>query len=113
MVVALNIIGRTAGKWIGAFGGAKLSHSHNTVRKFLGFALFFQPSGAIGLALDIYQNIIHQIKDGKKIFIFSQGEAKIELAKEIKKTNDLAPKIIAIESADKMTDHQIAAKTNF
>jgi hypothetical protein len=57
-----------------------------------------------------YQDIIHEIRDGKKIFILGPGEAKIELEKEIKKTNDLASKIIAIESADKMTDHQIAAK---
>jgi hypothetical protein len=57
-----------------------------------------------------YQNIIHQIRDSKKIFIFGPGEAKIELEKEIKKTNDLSSKIIAIESADKMTDHQIAAR---
>ncbi|MFX0141604.1 MAG: hypothetical protein ACFFDN_48650 [Candidatus Hodarchaeota archaeon] len=57
-----------------------------------------------------YQNIIHEIRDSKKIFIFGPGEAKIELEKEIKKTNDLASKIIAVESADKMTDHQIAEK---
>lgn len=57
-----------------------------------------------------YQNIIQQIKDSKKIFIFGPGEAKIELEKEMKKLNDLASKIIAVESADKMTDHQIVAK---
>lgn len=57
-----------------------------------------------------YQSIIHQIRDGKKIFIFGPGKAKIELEKEIKRTNDLATKIIAVESADKMTDHQIVAK---
>jgi len=57
-----------------------------------------------------YQNIIHQIKDGKKIFILGPGEAKIELEKEMKKLNGLAAKIMAIESADRMTDHQIAAR---
>ena len=57
-----------------------------------------------------YQNIIHEIKDGKKIFIFGPGKAKKELEKEMKKTNSLSSKIVAIESADKMTDHQIAAK---
>ncbi len=57
-----------------------------------------------------YQNIIHQIRDGKMIFIFGPGEAKIELEKEINKTNDLASKIIAVEPADKMTDRQIATK---
>ena len=57
-----------------------------------------------------YQNIIHQISDGKKIFIFGPGEAKTELEKEIKKVHDLAAKIIAVEPADKMSDHQIVAK---
>ena len=54
-----------------------------------------------------YQRIIHNIRDAEKLFIFGPGEAKIELEKEIKKTNGLASKIIAVKSADKMTDHQI------
>jgi len=57
-----------------------------------------------------YQNIIHHIRDAEKLFIFGPGEAKIELEKEIKKTNGLASKIIAVKSADKMTDHQITEK---
>jgi hypothetical protein len=57
-----------------------------------------------------YQNIIHQMRDGKKIFIFGPGEAKIELEKEIKKLNGLAAKILAVEAVDKMTDHQIVEK---
>jgi Kef-type K+ transport system membrane component KefB len=59
IVGVLYIIGRTAGKWIGAFSGSKLSHSPDTVRKYLGFALFSQAGVAIGLALDIYQNFSH------------------------------------------------------
>ena len=59
IVGALYIIGRTAGKWIGAYNGAKLSHSPDTVRRYLGFALFSQAGVAIGLALDIYQNFRH------------------------------------------------------
>ena len=54
-----------------------------------------------------YQDIIHHIRDAEKLFIFGPGEAKIELEKEMKKTNGLASKIIAVKSADKMTDHQI------
>jgi Kef-type K+ transport system membrane component KefB len=67
IVGALYIIGRTAGKWIGAFGGAKLSHSPDTVRKYLGFALFSQAGVAIGLALDIYQNFRHYGTPGTHI----------------------------------------------
>ena len=59
IVGALYIIGRTSGKWIGAYSGAKLSHSPDTVRRYLGFALFSQAGVAIGLALDIYQNFRH------------------------------------------------------
>ncbi len=59
IIGALYIIGRTAGKWIGALGGAKMSHSPDAVRKYLGFALFSQAGVAIGLALDIYQNFRH------------------------------------------------------
>jgi Kef-type K+ transport system membrane component KefB len=67
IIGALYIIGRTAGKWIGAFGGAKLSHSPDTVRKYLGFALFSQAGVAIGLALDTYQNFRHYGAAGNQI----------------------------------------------
>jgi len=52
----LYVVGRTAGKWIGAYGGAKFSGAPETVKKYLGFALFSQAGVAIGLALDIYQH---------------------------------------------------------
>ncbi|RMG66026.1 MAG: cation:proton antiporter [Calditrichaeota bacterium] len=52
----LYVLGRTAGKWIGAYWGARLSHAPVTVQKYLGFALFSQAGVAIGLALDIYQH---------------------------------------------------------
>jgi Kef-type K+ transport system membrane component KefB len=67
IIGALYIVGRTAGKWIGAFGGAKLSHSPDTVRKYLGFALFSQAGVAIGLALDTYQNFRHYGAAGNQI----------------------------------------------
>jgi len=67
IVGALYIVGRTAGKWIGAFGGAKISHSPNTVQKYLGLALFSQAGVAIGLALDIYQNFSHYGTAGTQI----------------------------------------------
>jgi len=52
----LYVVGRTAGKWIGAFVGADLSGATAAVKKYLGFALFSQAGVAIGLALDIYQH---------------------------------------------------------
>ena len=57
-----------------------------------------------------YRQIIPRISDADRILIFGPGEAKIELKKEIEKSKDFAGKIKKIESADKMTERQIAAK---
>jgi stalled ribosome rescue protein Dom34 len=57
-----------------------------------------------------YQEIIRRIKDANNILIFGPGEAKTELKKEIQKSEQLAARIQKIESADKMTQRQIAAK---
>ncbi len=52
----LYVIGRTVGKWSGAFLGSVISGAPSAVKKYLGFALFSQAGVAIGLALDIYQH---------------------------------------------------------
>ncbi|OPX35452.1 hypothetical protein B1H10_01185 [candidate division KSB1 bacterium 4484_188] len=56
MIGLLYVVGRTAGKWIGAYFGARVSAADKNVQKYLGFALFSQAGVAIGLALDIYQH---------------------------------------------------------
>jgi hypothetical protein len=58
-----------------------------------------------------YQEIIKRISDADRILIFGPGEAKIELKKAIEKTTQLAGRIKKVESTDKMTIRQIAAKT--
>ena len=58
-----------------------------------------------------YQEIIKRISDADRILIFGPGEAKIELKKAIEKTKHLAGRIKKVESTDKMTIRQIAAKT--
>jgi hypothetical protein len=50
------------------------------------------------------------LSDADRILIFGSGEAKVELKKEIAKSKEVAGKIKQIESADKMTQRQIAAK---
>jgi len=55
----LYVIGRTAGKGLGSYLGARLSHASASVRKYLGFALFSQAGVAIGLALDVYEHFRH------------------------------------------------------
>ncbi len=60
----LYVIGRSAGKWAGAFIGASLSMAAEQVRKYLGFALFSQAGVAIGLSLDAYQHFQKMGKTG-------------------------------------------------
>jgi hypothetical protein len=57
-----------------------------------------------------YQSIIEKIEDADRIYIFGPGEAKVELKKEIEKLKGFAGKIEKVESADKMSHRQIAAK---
>ncbi len=56
-----------------------------------------------------YDEIISYIHDAKNILIFGPGEAKNEFLKHINK-NNIAGRIVEIETTDKMTDPQIVAK---
>jgi hypothetical protein len=56
-----------------------------------------------------YAEVIAAIRDAESILIFGPGEAKGELKKRLEHAK-LEKHIIAIETADKMTDRQIAAK---
>lgn len=56
-----------------------------------------------------YDAVIAAIRDAEAIWIFGPGEAKNELKKRLKK-NNLGGRIVGLETVDKMTDSQIAAK---
>ncbi len=56
-----------------------------------------------------YDAIIGYIRDADSIQIFGPGEAKGELVKRLKSKN-LRKRIVSIETTDKLTDPQIAAK---
>ena len=56
-----------------------------------------------------YEGVISFIRDADSIWIFGPGEAKVELGNCLKR-EDLGGRIVGIENADKMTDHQIATK---
>jgi hypothetical protein len=56
-----------------------------------------------------YDAVIASIRDAESILIFGPGEAKGELQKRLERI-DLGGRIEAIETVDKMTDRQIAAK---
>ncbi len=60
--------------------------------------------------LNIYYNaVIASIRDAESILIFGPGEAKAELKKRLVR-NKLHGRIVGIETIDRMTDRQIAAK---
>jgi stalled ribosome rescue protein Dom34 len=56
-----------------------------------------------------YDEVIAAIRDAESILIFGPGEAKGELKKRLER-DKLGGHIIAVETIDKMTDRQIAAK---
>ena len=56
-----------------------------------------------------YDAVIASIRDAEAILIFGPGEAKGELKKRLEKDN-LHGRIAALETVDKMTQRQIAAK---
>ena len=56
-----------------------------------------------------YDAVIACIRDAESILLFGPGEAKGELSKRLAK-NKHDGRIVAVETVDKMTDRQIAAK---
>ncbi|HZU85975.1 MAG TPA: hypothetical protein VFF78_00750 [Anaerolineaceae bacterium] len=56
-----------------------------------------------------YDEVIAMVREADSILIFGPGEAKVELETRLKHEH-LEERIVGIETVDKMTDHQIAAK---
>ena len=56
-----------------------------------------------------YDEVITNIRDAESILLFGPGEAKGELEKRLA-TKGLGGRIVGVETVDKMTDRQIAAK---
>jgi hypothetical protein len=56
-----------------------------------------------------YAGIISFIRNANSIWIFGPGEAKVELENHLKRA-ELGERIVGIETVDKMTDRQIAAR---
>ena len=56
-----------------------------------------------------YDAVIACLRDAESILIFGPGEAKGELKERLEKHN-LGGGIVGVETVDKMTDRQIAAK---
>lgn len=56
-----------------------------------------------------YDEVVACVRDAESIQIFGPGEAKGELAKRLE-SQGLGGRVVGIETVDKMTDRQIAAK---
>jgi len=56
-----------------------------------------------------YDEVIESIRDAEAILIFGPGEAKGELTARLGR-DGLSGRIVGVETVDKMTDRQIAAK---
>ncbi|HEX7403340.1 MAG TPA: hypothetical protein VF287_04950 [Usitatibacter sp.] len=56
-----------------------------------------------------YDDVITHMQGAKAILLFGPGEAKGELKKRLA-AKGLGDRIVGVETVDKMTDHQIAAK---
>jgi hypothetical protein len=56
-----------------------------------------------------YDAVIASVRDAETILLFGPGEAKGELHKRFVRAK-LGPRVVAVETEDKMTDPQIVAK---
>ena len=56
-----------------------------------------------------YDEVIAYIHDAQSVLLFGPGEAKGELEKRLE-GKGLGGRIVGVETVDRMTDHQIAAK---
>ncbi len=56
-----------------------------------------------------YDGLVSLLRDADSIWIFGPGEAKGELKKRLDREK-LSERIVSVETVDKMTDRQIAAK---
>ena len=57
-----------------------------------------------------YRQIVEAVRSGDEFIILGPVEAKIELKKEAEADKSVVEKLVGIETVDKMTDRQIAAK---
>ena len=57
-----------------------------------------------------YQEVVRRVQDAHQILILGPGESKNEFKKEMQKSKEVMVKKISVETADKMTERQIAAR---
>jgi len=57
-----------------------------------------------------YDDVISQLGQPDALLLFGPGEAKLQLKDRLGRSKVLSDRIVAVESADKLTDPQIVAK---
>jgi hypothetical protein len=65
--------------------------------------------GYMGHLANYYEEVVSIVRGAESVFIFGPGEAKGELRKHFHKQNSAA-RIVGFETADKMTERQVAQK---
>lgn len=58
---------------------------------------------------DFFREIIDDTRQASEIYIFGPAEAKKGLAKEMKKAPNMSDKIMAVETASKMSENQMVS----
>jgi len=58
-LVAIYVLMRSIGKWVGAYWGGRLSRAEKPVQNYMGMALFAQGGVAVGLSIVASQNLQH------------------------------------------------------
>ena len=57
-----------------------------------------------------YDEVISQLGEPDALLLFGPSEAKLQLKDRLGRSNVLSDRVVAVESADKLTDPQIVAK---
>jgi hypothetical protein len=57
-----------------------------------------------------YDLVLDQLHDAGALYLFGPGEAKLELQQRLKRVKRLAQLPVSLETSDRLTDAQIAAK---
>lgn len=61
-------------------------------------------------SIRFFQKVIQAVADAHKIMLMGPGEAKVELKKEMDKSQAISESLVHMETCDKMTQRQIAAR---
>lgn len=59
---------------------------------------------------EYYAQVIELLHDAEHIYVMGPGEAKHELEKSLQKHRELRERLLKVETADKMTGRQMAAR---